>query len=386
MTHENVCWGRSAARVRECECVCVCVASAPREGSWLEPRQWAMPHIWMGRITHMSESCHAHEWVMSHTYMPGSCHRASPSFGKESCRICEWVMVLRQFAASVSLWCIYMCDRTRVYTCVYKHYMSSCVYVYICYMCVCKCVTGLVQIHVCIYISHVFICSAVRCSALQCVAVCCSVCLMDRANIACARCTAMTHSYVWHELFICATRFASNFATWLTHAWAGSWLGQTRDVPWSIHVFDMTHDSLTCAQVRGWAKIGTIGCSSGIPKCCAKKSMISVCFVRLHVCMWEEVSARACECVCVHVLVCVSAEKNKRFFWVGVHMYVCMWIYVCRFIWQAMGVYVHLCLYMYAYMHTCRHICIYCILIHIHVYTCKCVTGEQCLHIWYMTI
>jgi len=48
--------------------------------------EWVMSHIWTSPITHMNEWCHTHEWVMSHTWtshvthMNGSCHTQ------------EWVM------------------------------------------------------------------------------------------------------------------------------------------------------------------------------------------------------------------------------------------------------------------------------------------------------
>ena len=34
--------------------------------------KWVMSHIWMSHVTHMNESCHTHEWVMSDT-LP--CHK-----------------------------------------------------------------------------------------------------------------------------------------------------------------------------------------------------------------------------------------------------------------------------------------------------------------------
>jgi len=43
------------------------------------PGMWEVKsRIWMSHVTHMDESCHAYEWVMSHT--------------KESCHTHEWVM------------------------------------------------------------------------------------------------------------------------------------------------------------------------------------------------------------------------------------------------------------------------------------------------------
>ena len=31
--------------------------------------EWVMSHIWMSHVTHMNESCHTYEWVMSHIWM-----------------------------------------------------------------------------------------------------------------------------------------------------------------------------------------------------------------------------------------------------------------------------------------------------------------------------
>ena len=42
--------------------------------------EWVMSHIWMSHVTHMKESCHTYEWAMSHiwmshaTRMNESCH------------------------------------------------------------------------------------------------------------------------------------------------------------------------------------------------------------------------------------------------------------------------------------------------------------------------
>ena len=33
---------------------------------WHDSFIWVMPHIWMSHVTHMNESCHTSEWVMSH--------------------------------------------------------------------------------------------------------------------------------------------------------------------------------------------------------------------------------------------------------------------------------------------------------------------------------
>ena len=45
-----------------------------------------MSHIWMSHVTHMNESCHTHEWVVSHTWMSRATHM------NESCHTHEYVM------------------------------------------------------------------------------------------------------------------------------------------------------------------------------------------------------------------------------------------------------------------------------------------------------
>jgi len=45
-----------------------------------------MSHIWMGRVTHMNESCHAYEWVVSHVWMS---HVTNMNY---SCHTYEWVV------------------------------------------------------------------------------------------------------------------------------------------------------------------------------------------------------------------------------------------------------------------------------------------------------
>ena len=48
--------------------------------------EWAMSHIWMSHVTHMNESCHTYEWVMSHIW------RSHVTHMKESCHTYEWAM------------------------------------------------------------------------------------------------------------------------------------------------------------------------------------------------------------------------------------------------------------------------------------------------------
>ena len=48
--------------------------------------EWVMSHIWMSHVTHVNESCHICEWVMSHIWMSHVTHV------NESCHTYEWVM------------------------------------------------------------------------------------------------------------------------------------------------------------------------------------------------------------------------------------------------------------------------------------------------------
>jgi len=48
--------------------------------------EWVMSHIWMSHVTHMNESWHTYEWVMSHIWMSHGAHL------NELCHTYEWVM------------------------------------------------------------------------------------------------------------------------------------------------------------------------------------------------------------------------------------------------------------------------------------------------------
>ena len=52
--------------------------------------EWVMSHIWMSHVTHMSESCHTYEWVTSHIWM--SYITMWLVHVNESCRTHEFVM------------------------------------------------------------------------------------------------------------------------------------------------------------------------------------------------------------------------------------------------------------------------------------------------------
>ena len=45
-----------------------------------------MPHIWMSHATHVNESYHTYEWVISHTWMRNVKHMNG------SCHTCKWVI------------------------------------------------------------------------------------------------------------------------------------------------------------------------------------------------------------------------------------------------------------------------------------------------------
>ena len=47
---------------------------------------WVMPRMWMSRVTHVNESCHACKWVVSHLWMSRVTHV------NESCHTCESVV------------------------------------------------------------------------------------------------------------------------------------------------------------------------------------------------------------------------------------------------------------------------------------------------------
>jgi len=48
--------------------------------------EYVMSHIWMSHITHLTESCHPLEWDISHIWMSHFKHLS------ESCQTSEWVM------------------------------------------------------------------------------------------------------------------------------------------------------------------------------------------------------------------------------------------------------------------------------------------------------
>jgi len=91
-----------------------------------------MQRIWIGNVTHMSESCHTYEWVMSHVWMSRVSRAYAPCHTYEwvmslvwmshvsrmrhgthmsdSCHACEWFMTL-----------VWMRHVSRVYVLTYTH-------------------------------------------------------------------------------------------------------------------------------------------------------------------------------------------------------------------------------------------------------------------------
>jgi len=55
--------------------------------------EWVMSHIWMSHVTHMNESCHTYEWVTSHIWMSRVHIWMSHVIREnESCHTYEWVL------------------------------------------------------------------------------------------------------------------------------------------------------------------------------------------------------------------------------------------------------------------------------------------------------
>ena len=222
--------------------------------------EWVMSHIWMSHVTHMNESCHTYEWVMSHvwishvTHMNESCHTVqigsqTPSDGYKSRHTYEWVMwhvwmshvthmnksqhmrtrVLSQHKASTHavqtgsttlsdwyeschtygwimshIWMSHvtpMNESCHTYEWVMSHLLMSHVTrmnescSLISFMCVAR------LIHI------IHMCGTTRDSWLKCACGMSHSC--GTAHSHHSHVCDMTHSYVWHDSFICVT--------WLTH-------------------------------------------------------------------------------------------------------------------------------------------------------------------------
>ena len=111
----------------------------------------------MSHVTHMNESCHTYEWVMSHiwmshvTHMNESCHTLRQT--KEVLTLHAHT-IKRQGAFTCVTWLIYKRDMSRVdkidRVCVMRVCVCVCVCVRVCVrMCVRMCVRVRVCVHVC---------------------------------------------------------------------------------------------------------------------------------------------------------------------------------------------------------------------------------------------
>ena len=92
MTNSHCCTSISASSSRLCAkwLIPMCGISMPYVRHvfvWVghAAYQWAMS-LRMSHVTHMNESCHTHEWVMSHTWM------SHVRYTNESYHTYEWVM------------------------------------------------------------------------------------------------------------------------------------------------------------------------------------------------------------------------------------------------------------------------------------------------------
>ena len=92
-----------------------------------------MSHIWMSHVTHMNESCHTYEWVISHIYFTAHPRTTAPvrGFVWHDIFTCgSWLMYMEDMTHSYKwhsvfkfetpsfiyvTWLIYMCDMTHSY-------------------------------------------------------------------------------------------------------------------------------------------------------------------------------------------------------------------------------------------------------------------------------
>jgi len=162
-------------------------------------------HIWMSHVTHINESCHTYEWVMSHIWR--LIHMCS-----FICQTLVASMNMSHVRHLSHIWIWVMSDTCRIYS--YMRQVSDMTHSYV----------RLLRINYeyflfplsspplsawapLLYIIHYYI--------LYCT---CTTWLIHMCD--------MTHSYVWHDSFICVT--------------------------WLIHMYDMAHsyvchDSFICA-------------------------------------------------------------------------------------------------------------------------------------------
>ena len=234
-------------------CICVPWLSLHRDVEWRMPRQsqghtykWVMSHIWMSHvtftwlchhrvvdsvshlwmshITHMNESRHTYEWAMSHIWLTHisreSCLAwvmAHMSHGShESCYTYEWAMshiwlshVSHESCLAwdmISHWFIFDYDSVFTGGIEGHHRVTESHMIYSeVWHGTFKCVIRTLQN------------TATHCNTLQHTATHCSTLIQMRNT---------THSYVWHDSFICMT--------------------------WLIHVLNMTHSYMwhdSCTRV-----------------------------------------------------------------------------------------------------------------------------------------
>ena len=55
--------------------------------------EWVMSHIWMIHVTHMNRSCHTYEWVVSNERVMSHIWMSHVTRMNESCHTYEWVML-----------------------------------------------------------------------------------------------------------------------------------------------------------------------------------------------------------------------------------------------------------------------------------------------------
>jgi len=179
----------------------------------------------MSHVTHISESCHTHKWIMSHTHLYDQfIHRFH--FTVPSCVFVE-MCVWHDLFMCVT-WLTYMCDMTHPY---YTLQMFKYSHAAPWHVCVCGMTYSYVRPDS--SISHV----------------------EDVEVISCLH--PDTHSYVWHDSFICVAwlihvcdmthpnmrHTSSTCATWLIHM-CDPWERLEVElicVAWLIHMCDMTH-------------------------------------------------------------------------------------------------------------------------------------------------
>jgi len=205
-----------------------------------------MTHIWMSHDTHINESCHAYEWVMSRIWMSHVAHGNKPSltvrhdstivdpayyYVSYHSFICVTCLIhLRDMPDSYVCrdsiicvaWLIYLCDRTRE---SWEEVRGTRVVQVECWVDDARmgslthtCETWLnhwgpdlfpcaIWLIVMCVMTHSYICH----NSLICVTWLrrvgrrsrCAHCRPPSQRVGCKSMCDVTHSYVWHEFFIC---------------------------------------------------------------------------------------------------------------------------------------------------------------------------------------